>query len=189
MALALTERWIQFCGEPRNFCFSTLLNNQDVFALSATCHGLLRLRFAIGRWDVSLDSETVGQFAVWRGSAAQRFGDSLGHEETFDPVHVLGRRLRVTLHTGVNRNLDALAGVDTVVISSSKRITDLQPLSNARVVKIQNYEALSDLSVLSSVTELHVWGAPLVTDVRTLGSLDTLELLGMPGIRDVSQLG
>ncbi|KAJ1412420.1 hypothetical protein B484DRAFT_435372 [Ochromonadaceae sp. CCMP2298] len=51
------------------------------------------------------------------------------------------------------KNLDALAGVDTVVIFSSMRITDLQPLSNARVVKLLNCEAISDLSVLSSVTE------------------------------------
>jgi hypothetical protein len=172
---AQPKDWALFLGswEPFALALAPFLSNEEIFRLSQCSRKVLGLRYTLVRWSVTLNDTSYDSFATQRYTVPPCYADM----KTFDFVAFLGPRLSVEMHTE-RENVDALAGVHTLVLNGCKGLTDVSALCGVHTLSLRQCEGITDVWALGGVHTLDLSFCPGITDVSALGGVNTLNIQG-----------
>jgi hypothetical protein len=182
---------LQTCtGEVFQSAVAPFLSNKDLFSLSSCSHAHLHMRYDLGRWAVVLMDQEYEAFRTKRTAVPSCFQQShlLSAVPTFDLVHHLGPRLRVSMVRSERRNFDAFAGVRLLDLRNCRELCDVCALGGAETLDLSGCRVVTDVSTLSRVTTLNLCWCEMVRDVSALDGVANLNLTGCYQITDVSAL-
>jgi hypothetical protein len=169
-----------FCtSEVFRCAVAPFLSNCDLFGLSACARGLLRLRYDLGRWVVTLTDSSYEAFRFKRTAVPVPGVCFPG--PTFDLVACLGPRLRVSMRNSQMSNADALSGVHCLDLSGCRELTDVSALGGFTTLNLCGCSSVTDVSALGGVTSLNLSGCKM-RDVSALGCVSTLDLSFCEGV-------
>jgi hypothetical protein len=142
-----------FCtGEVFRSAVAPFLSNRDLFTVSGCARGMLRLRYDMGKWSVTLTDSSYESFRITRTTVPVCFPGLA----TFDLGECLGPRLRVCMRDSRIINADALAGVHCLDLSGCLILTDVSALGGVTTLNLSGCKGVTDVSALGGVTTLNL---------------------------------